>query len=290
VRFEGLGLGDGARAAGARPVPASQPQTRGVWRSTAAAARMIIPAFQLHLHGEAWGRGVGTWRPPCAHPCAHRSTSARPLARAAAERVQRGHAAVGRFDAQQASLVGATHAGKVFVHSPHDAAGQQTSLLNVNKTITALATGAPAWGHALAPAGAARAWRLQPWRAEASAALGRSRGHRATPYARAAPRASLAPCPPPAAAAAGAILPNSTRDVLLIGSPNTLQCYDVDKNRRGRARARAPCNPQTLALLAPLGAGSAARPWHGARAAARRAGAWLAACCHKWWAVVQLQP
>ncbi|KAI8467845.1 MAG: ciliary BBSome complex subunit 2 [Monoraphidium minutum] len=98
-------------------------------------AAMLMPAFQLHLQ----------------------------------ERVQRGCAAIGCFDAQHASLVGATHAGKAFVHNPHDPAGQQLSLLNINKQITALI--------------------------------------------------------------AGAILPNSTRDVLLIGSPTTLQCYDLDRNR-----------------------------------------------------------
>jgi hypothetical protein len=41
-----------------------------------------------------------------------------------------------------------------------------------------------------------------------------------------APLPSHRPDPP-----AGAILPNSTRDVLLIGSPNTLQCYDIERNR-----------------------------------------------------------
>ncbi|KIZ00360.1 putative Bardet-Biedl syndrome 2 protein like protein [Monoraphidium neglectum] len=96
---------------------------------------MLIPAFQLHLQ----------------------------------ERVQRGLATIGRFDAQHASLAGATHAGKVFVHSPHDPSGQRLALLNINKQITALV--------------------------------------------------------------AGAILPSSTRDVLLIGSPNTLQCYDIERNR-----------------------------------------------------------
>lgn len=29
----------------------------------------------------------------------------------------------------------------------------------------------------------------------------------------------------------GALLPNNTRDVLLIGSPSTLQCYDIERNR-----------------------------------------------------------
>lgn len=33
------------------------------------------------------------------------------------------------------------------------------------------------------------------------------------------------------ALAAGALLPNSTRDVLLVGTPNFLQCYDVEQNR-----------------------------------------------------------
>ena len=30
---------------------------------------------------------------------------------------------------------------------------------------------------------------------------------------------------------AGQILPNSSRDVLLVGTPTNLQCYDVDNNR-----------------------------------------------------------
>jgi hypothetical protein len=38
---------------------------------------------------------------------------------------------------------------------------------------------------------------------------------------------------------AGAILPGSERDVLLIGSPSALQCYDVDRNRRAASGAQA---------------------------------------------------
>ena len=84
-----------------------------------------------------------------AYPCKHgahatlppRPPRAPPATPAAAERVQRGQAAIGRFDAQHYGLAGATHAGKVFVHSPHDPAGQQMALLNINKQITALVAG-----------------------------------------------------------------------------------------------------------------------------------------------------
>jgi hypothetical protein len=38
------------------------------------------------------------------------------------------------------------------------------------------------------------------------------------------------------ALAAGAILPNSVREVLLIGSSTAVQCYDIERNRLGRGR------------------------------------------------------
>jgi hypothetical protein len=64
-----------------------------------------------------------------------------------AERVQGGKAVVGKFDGETYSLAAATHAGKVFVHSPHNQQqqasqlGLQITYLNINKQITALAAG-----------------------------------------------------------------------------------------------------------------------------------------------------
>lgn len=72
---------------------------------------MLIPAFQLHLN----------------NPVLH------------------GHATVGKYDGKHPSLTCATSAGKIFIHSPHEKNEESTNqvrFLNINRRITALASGA----------------------------------------------------------------------------------------------------------------------------------------------------
>jgi Bardet-Biedl syndrome 2 protein len=87
--------------------------------------------------------------------------------------LQASKVAIGKFDGANCSLVLATNAGKIMVLNPQDtslaAPGSRQPQLNINRQITALAT--------------------------------------------------------------GCLIPKSMRDVLLIGTQNFLQCYDVDQNK-----------------------------------------------------------
>ena len=67
-----------------------------------------------------------------------------------AEKIQKGKAAIGKFDGEFSSVACATLAGKVFIHSPHEqqAGARQVAYLNINKQITSIVAGK---------------WRRTPW-------------------------------------------------------------------------------------------------------------------------------
>lgn len=131
----------------------------------------MLPGFQLKLQGEYMQAACllvnADPHLQFAAPCVHYSCPSY------AGRVQASKTAIGNFDGVSCSLVLATQAGKVMVLNPQDtslaAAGSRQPQLNINRQITALAT--------------------------------------------------------------GPLMPKSIRDVLLIGTQNFLQCYDVDQNK-----------------------------------------------------------
>jgi hypothetical protein len=136
-----------------------------------------VPAFQLQLGGQRRGEAAGwtrerprrscmiAFRRPClrwAMPRAANANRAPVACTPRAERIQKGLAALGKFDGIHTSIVCGTAGGKLFVHSPHGSAGAGDAIayLNVNKKVTALAAGGwhpLAHQHMAAPARALQA-------------------------------------------------------------------------------------------------------------------------------------
>jgi hypothetical protein len=161
------------------------------------------------------------------------------------EKVQRGQATIGLYDGVTPSLTCATSGGKVFIHTPGasgpvaaaggEGSGSSSGLryLNINRHITALAAGCldpPATaGHGLLEGSARQGRSTKPRKDEGGS--GRARPDQQ--------QKGIDDSGSSGGVGSAGPAPGLQRDLLMVGTPSSLLCYDVHDNKDVFFKARA---------------------------------------------------